>query len=123
MKTKFVLHLRILLNLCHISMVCFSQNRTNFLLLFAYNKRVDEWELNSYPHIDYTQFFNLKYDTLEIKNLASVPKLKDKVIERMRLLKDWYLGTDDTMNCIPIQIIPMDYDYTKLNQKPDACQP
>jgi hypothetical protein len=41
----------------------------------------------------------------------------------MELLKEGAAETNDTINFFPNQILPMDYDYTKLKQKPDAWQP
>ena len=85
--------------------------------------RTDEWKLIRYPQQNYNQLFNLKHDPLEINNLAAAAEYKDKVDEMMGLLKEWYIATDDTMNLSPTRILPMDYDYTKLKQKPDNWQP
>jgi len=85
--------------------------------------RTDEWKLIRYPQINHTQLYNLKSDPLEINNLASEIKYKDKVAEMMELIKEWYKATNDTMNLNPAVIKPMDYDYTKLVQKPDRWQP
>ena len=85
--------------------------------------RTDEWKLIRYPQINYTQLYNLKNDPLEINNLASFPEQKTRVDEMMGLLKKWVVETNDTINLNPTQILPMDYDYTKLKQKPDKWQP
>lgn len=85
--------------------------------------RTDEWKLIHYPQINHTQLYNLNTDPLEINNLASQTKYDDKVAEMMELIKEWYQATNDTMNLNPAVIQPMDYDYTKLVQKPDRWQP
>ena len=85
--------------------------------------RTDEWKLIRYPQINYTQLYNLKNDPLEINNLAALPEQKPKVDEMMELLKKWVVETNDTINLNPSVILPMDYDYTKLKQKPDNWQP
>jgi arylsulfatase A-like enzyme len=85
--------------------------------------RTDEWKLIRYPQRNYTQLFNLKNDPLEINNLAALPENKTKVNEMMALLDEWHTLTSDTATMNPKIIIPMEYDYTKLKQKPDVHQP
>jgi arylsulfatase A-like enzyme len=85
--------------------------------------RTDEWKLIRYPQINYTQLYNLKKDPLEINNLAALSEQKTRVDEMMELLKKWVAETKDTINLNPSVILPMDYDYTKLKQKPDNWQP
>ena len=85
--------------------------------------RTDEWKLIRYPQINYTQLFNLKSDPLEINNLATIPDYQSRLNEMMELLKKWAIETDDTMNLNPSVILPMDYNYKKLKQKPDIHQP
>jgi arylsulfatase A-like enzyme len=85
--------------------------------------RTDEWKLIRYPQRNYTQLFNLKNDPLEIANLADIPEYKEKVKEMMTLLMDGYKLTDDTASLNPKDILPMEYDDTKLKQKPDQWQP
>lgn len=85
--------------------------------------RTDEWKLIRYPQRNYYQLFNLKNDPLEINNLAEIPEYKSKSDEMMKLLKEWYVATDDTASLNPKTFLPMNYDYTKLKQKPDQWQP
>ena len=85
--------------------------------------RTDEWKLIRYPQINYNQLFNLKADPLEIYNLAENPDYKARVNEMIDLLKVWISETNDTINLFPDRILPMEYDYTKLKQKPDQWQP
>ena len=69
------------------------------------------------------QLFNLKDDPLEINNLAALPEYKPKVDKMMGLLKEWYTLTNDTATMAPKTILPLEYDYMKLKQIPDAHQP
>lgn len=85
--------------------------------------RDDEWKIITYPRQNYTQLFNLKTDPLELNNLAENPNYKNKVNDMMILLEQWYLQTDDTATMNPENILPMEYDYTKLKQRPDRHQP
>ncbi|MBK6282493.1 MAG: sulfatase-like hydrolase/transferase [Draconibacterium sp.] len=85
--------------------------------------RTDEWKLIRYPQINFTQLYNLKSDPLELNNLASLPEQKPRVDEMMDLLKEWVVESNDTINLNPSNILPMDYDYTKLKQKADIHQP
>lgn len=85
--------------------------------------RTSDWKLIRYPQINYTQLFNLKTDPLEINNLAANPDYKTKVGEMMELLKQRAKESNDTINLFPDKILPMDYDYTRLKQKPDIWQP
>uniref|UniRef100_UPI003561CCDE sulfatase/phosphatase domain-containing protein n=1 Tax=Mariniflexile sp. TaxID=1979402 RepID=UPI003561CCDE len=85
--------------------------------------RTDEWKLIRYPERNFTQLFNLKNDPLEIHNLAELSDYKSKVSEMMGLIETWHKSTDDTANLYPSAILPLEYDYKKLKQKPDDKQP
>lgn len=85
--------------------------------------RTDEWKMIRYPQRDYTQLFNLKNDPLEINNLAARAESKTKIEEMTKLLEEWATATDDTVNMHPTKILPLEYDYHKLKQKPDRHQP
>ncbi len=85
--------------------------------------RTDEWKLIRYPQINFNQLFNLKTDPLEINNLAMNPDYQKRVVEMTGLLKTWMAETNDTVNLFPEKVLPMNYDYTKLKQKPDQWQP
>lgn len=85
--------------------------------------RTDEWKLIRYPKRNYTQLFNLKNDPLEICNLAAKPEYKGKVDEMMNLLMEGYKANDDTATMYPKSFLPLDYDFTRLKQKPDQWQP
>jgi arylsulfatase A-like enzyme len=85
--------------------------------------RTKEWKLIYYPQHNFTQLFNLMKDPLEISNLAILPEYQPKKKELMALLKELYLANDDTASLEPKTILPLEYDYTKLRQHPDAFQP
>jgi len=85
--------------------------------------RTKEWKLIRYPKQNYTQLFNLKNDPFEINNLAYKNDYQSKLVEMMALLTEGYKACGDTINMNPEQILPMDYDYKELKQKPDQWQP
>ncbi len=85
--------------------------------------RTDEWKLIRYPRRNYSQLFNLKRDPLEIDNLANRPECQGTMKEMMALLMEGYKATDDTANMNPSVFLPLEYDYTRLKQKPDQWQP
>ncbi|MFA7474165.1 MAG: sulfatase/phosphatase domain-containing protein, partial [Spirosomataceae bacterium] len=85
--------------------------------------RTDEWKLILYPERDYTQVFNLKKDPLELHNLAGKSEYAAKEAELMALLKKWQKETHDTVTLTAAQILPMDYDPSSFQRKPDVHQP
>ena len=85
--------------------------------------RTNDYKLIYYPHRNYNQLFNLHKDPLEINNLAYLPEFEAKKQEMMQLLKEAYALNNDTATLEPKIILPMEYDYTKLKQKPYASQP
>ncbi|WP_372756125.1 sulfatase-like hydrolase/transferase [Mariniflexile sp.] len=85
--------------------------------------RTDEWKLIKYPNQNYQQLFNLVNDPLELNNLAELPENKNKVDELSKLMATWYVTSHDTANMAPEKILPMEYDYKTLKQKPDDKQP
>lgn len=85
--------------------------------------RTTEWKLIRYPQRNFNQLFNLKHDPLEINNLAELPENKTKINELMALMEEWHKLTNDTSNLFPKTSLPLEYDYKKLRQTPDAHQP
>jgi arylsulfatase A-like enzyme len=85
--------------------------------------RTDEWKLIRYPERGYNQLFNLKDDPLELNNLAGKEAYQLKVEELLDLMADWQILTNDTARLTLPNILPLNYDYTKLVRKPDINQP
>lgn len=85
--------------------------------------RTKKWKLLYYPQRNYTQLFNLEKDPLEINNLAILPKYASLKNEMMTLLIDLHKANNDTASLNPKIILPLEYDYTRLKQIPDAHQP
>lgn len=85
--------------------------------------RTKQWKLLYYPQRNYTQLFNLEKDPLEIYNLAILPKYASLKNEMMTLLIDLHKANNDTASLNPKIILPLEYDYTRLKQIPDAHQP
>lgn len=85
--------------------------------------RTSNWKLITYPNQNYQQLFNLEKDPLELNNLAENIENKAKVEELSHLMANWYQTSDDTANMSPKKILPMEYDYKKLKQRPDDKQP
>jgi arylsulfatase A-like enzyme len=85
--------------------------------------RTKEWKLIRYPERDYTQLFNLKEDPMELNNLAEKPEFQSTQNEMMQQLKEWQVMASDTAKLTAAKILPMEYDHTKLQRKPDQWQP
>ncbi len=85
--------------------------------------RTKDWKIIYYPQRNFTQLFNLEKDPLEINNLAMIPEQASKKDEMMVLLSQLHDKFDDTASLKPKTILPLEYDYTKLKQKPDVFQP
>ncbi len=87
--------------------------------------RTKEWKLIRYPERDYTELFNLKKDPLELNNLAGKVEYKAKQEELTDLMREWQNIANDTASLTAKTILPLEYDYKKLNQlrKPDRHQP
>jgi len=85
--------------------------------------RTDQWKLIRYPQRDYNQLFNLKYDPLELNNLAYKDEYQAKVKELMGLLRSWQTETGDTAVLKSKSVLPMEYAPDLYKQKPDQWQP
>jgi len=83
--------------------------------------RKGNWKLIRYPERDFTQLFNLKVDPFELNNLAELEP--DKVDELQRLLESAQKSAGDTVAWTAKVILPMEYDHTKIERKPDQWQP
>jgi arylsulfatase A-like enzyme len=97
-------------------------------LFTAYRKsvravRTDEWKLIRYPERDYNQLFNLNNDPLELNNLAKTDSYKSKLEEMTLLMGKWQIDLNDNAPLSVKEVLPLEYDYTKLVRKPDQWQP
>ncbi len=85
--------------------------------------REGNWKLIRYPERDYTQLFNLEKDPFELRNLANEPesaqqfnRLKSSLQREQKIAGDTVLWTAEV-------ILPLEYDHTKIERKPDQWQP
>jgi arylsulfatase A-like enzyme len=85
--------------------------------------RDKNWKLIRYPERDYTQLFNLKYDPMELNNLADVDGNKSRVGELMKLMSEWQKETGDTAVLKSKNTLSREYDPSLFKQKPDEWQP
>jgi len=83
--------------------------------------REGNWKLIRYPERNFTQLFNLKVDPFELTNLAELEP--EKVNELQGLLESAQKSAGDTVAWTAKVILPMDYDHTKIERKPDQWQP
>src|SRR5690606_41044855 len=58
-----------------------------------------------------------------LHNLAGKSEYAAKEAELMALLKKWQKETHDTVTLTAAQILPMDYDPSSFQRKPDVHQP
>lgn len=81
------------------------------------------WKLIRYPHINYTQLFDLKKDPLELKNLAEKPKQQKRVEKMMAELEAWQKQVDDKTPLTSEKPKSMEIDLTGRKRTPDKHQP
>ena len=81
------------------------------------------WKLIRYPHINYTQLFDLKNDPHELTNLAEKPKQKKRVARMMAQLEEWQKITDDKTPLTSEKPVSMEIDLTGRKRTPDRHQP
>jgi len=85
--------------------------------------RTKEWKLIRYPERDFTQLFNLEKDPEELNNLAQQQEWMEKSQELWQLLARWQAAANDTAPLTAEKILPMEYDHTLLERRPDRWQP
>ena len=85
--------------------------------------RTNEWKLIRYPGRDFTQLFNLDIDPYELINLSGEAEYDSIHQQLLRELEAWQKISGDTIQITSGQILPMEYDYSKLVRKPDRWQP
>ena len=81
------------------------------------------WKLIRYPHINYTQLFDLENDPDEMVNLAEQPAQKQRVERMMVLLEEWQKKTDDKTPLTSKNPQSKEIDLTGRKRKPDTHQP
>jgi arylsulfatase A-like enzyme len=85
--------------------------------------RNNEWKLIRYPERDFTQLFNLKDDPFELVNLSNDTTYDQVKKQLFDLLTGWQKVTGDTISLTAPALLPLEYDYRKLERKPDKWQP
>ncbi|MFC3878665.1 sulfatase-like hydrolase/transferase [Algoriphagus namhaensis] len=85
--------------------------------------RKDDWKLIRYPERDFTQLFNLKDDPDELNNLADKPEMAPKIEELRALLLQEQQAAGDTVAWTAEEILPLEYDYKRIDRFPDRWQP
>ncbi|MBD3675142.1 MAG: sulfatase-like hydrolase/transferase [Planctomycetaceae bacterium] len=81
------------------------------------------WKLIRYPHINYTQLFDLQNDPLELHNLAGNFDQIDRVNRMMAELKEWQKKTDDKTPLTSENPVSAEIDLTGRKRNPDRHQP
>ncbi|MDG1278174.1 MAG: sulfatase-like hydrolase/transferase [Algoriphagus sp.] len=85
--------------------------------------REGNWKLIRYPERDFTQLFNLKNDPSELNNLAENPESSNQLNKlKVSLHREQKLA-GDTVKWTAETILPLEYDHTKIERKPDQWQP
>jgi len=98
---------------------------TLFLTYEKYMRSLTDgrWKLIRYPHINYTQLFDLKNDPHELHNLAGNIDQIDRVNRMMSELKEWQKKTDDKTPLTSENPVSAEIDLTGHKRKPDQHQP
>jgi arylsulfatase A-like enzyme len=81
------------------------------------------WKLIRYPHLNYTQLFDLQNDPHERNNLAAAPSEQGRVTSLMTLLGDWQRRFGDTQPLRVDDPRPLKLDLTGHERPPDSWQP
>lgn len=81
------------------------------------------WKLIRYPHIHFTQLFDLQADPLERTNLAEQPQHAGEIERLMALLARWQQQVGDQQPLSDPQPIERAIDLTNQPRTPDAWQP
>jgi arylsulfatase A-like enzyme len=85
--------------------------------------RDDRWKLIRYPHLHYTQLFDLEKDPWELENLADVPAYRETQERMMDLLLAWQRESGDTLSLTSCIRSPMSFDPGSVHRSPDPHQP
>ncbi|MDC0273561.1 MAG: sulfatase-like hydrolase/transferase [Planctomycetaceae bacterium] len=81
------------------------------------------WKLIRYPHINYTQLFDLKSDPAELHNLAEMDEHTNRVIQMMEQLEEWQQKVDDKTPLTSAKPKNMEIDLSGRKRTPDRHQP
>jgi len=81
------------------------------------------WKLIRYPHINYTQLFDLENDPSELHNLAEKVEQKSRVDQMMTQLKDWQQQVDDKTPLTSENPKEMEIDLSGRKRTADKHQP
>jgi arylsulfatase A-like enzyme len=81
------------------------------------------WKLIRYPHLNYTQLFDLENDPDEMHNRAADPSERERVASLMTLLGDWQRSFGDTLPLSVDDPRPLNVDLTGHERPPDGWQP
>jgi arylsulfatase A-like enzyme len=103
-------------------------NEVRSSLFLAYRNtvravRTKEWKVIRYPERNYTQLFNLVNDPLELNNLAGIEGHESRIGDLIELIREWQEAVNDTIPLTAREILPLEYDHTKLIRNPDIWQP
>ncbi len=82
-----------------------------------------QWKLIRYPHVNYTQLFDLTNDPDELHNLAEIPEHAGRVDAMMKRLAQEQQRYRDTAPLTVDKPFEMSVDLTGIRGEPDPWQP
>lgn len=85
--------------------------------------RDERYKLLRYPHINFTQLFDLASDPDEMRNLAEAPEQAERIERLMRLLVEWQQRVGDRQPLSTDKPQPMKIDMSGTRRQPDKWQP
>lgn len=85
--------------------------------------RDGRWKMIRYPRIDHTQLFDLQRDPYELNDLAGQTTYESRVADLMNRLRDWQQRTGDPHPLTAAETEPMEFDFSKIERRPDPWQP
>ena len=81
---------------------------------FERSVRDERWHLIVYPHINKTQFFDLKNDPHETKDLAGDAAQKPNIERLTGKLQEWQRELGDRQPPRAAKPMPMEFDFSKV---------
>ena len=85
--------------------------------------RTENWKLIWYLRRKHVQLFNLDTDPHELRNLAGIPENAEQLKRMTRLVIELHEANEDTATLYPVEVLPLEYDFTRLKQIPGPHQP